>query len=161
LGGKGGEEGVGVGEVGEEEVGEGEGIVGDIDGIGKLDGARISWFSKGKGATFGAVCGDGGERDGEGGAQERGESCSSSSSSSSSPRNSSTSHLCFAAFLSVLRAEKFYGTVRPGTIQSAMQLSALVQDLAAAAVAPDYWRMIRCPLLWWLVAAYCRPRTRG
>jgi hypothetical protein len=101
FGGEGGEEGVGVGEVGEEEVGEGEGIVGevgDIDGVGKLDGARISWFSKGKGATFGVVCGDGGERDGEGGAQERGESCSSSSSSSS-PRNSSTSHLRFAAFL--------------------------------------------------------------
>jgi hypothetical protein len=103
FGSKGSADGDGAGGVGEDGVGEGgagEGGVrgdGDIDGISELDGARISWFSKGKGAAFGAVCGDGSERDGEGGTQERGKNCSSSPSSS--PRNSSTSPLRFAAFL--------------------------------------------------------------
>jgi hypothetical protein len=91
-----GEDGVGEGGAGEGGVGD-VGKIGGINGIGELDGARISWFSKGKGAAFGVLCGDGSKRDGEGGAQERGESCSSSPSSS--PLNSSTSHLRFAAFL--------------------------------------------------------------
>ncbi len=90
LGGEGGEEGVGEGGVGRDGVG-GISEVGDIGCVGDADRDRDGWrVPEGEGTVVGGVGSVGGDWDGEGGAQERGENCSSFSSSS--PLNSSTSH---------------------------------------------------------------------
>ncbi len=78
LGREGGEDGVGEGCVGAAVVG-GVGEVGEVDFVGKLDGDRDCWLPKGEGTVVDGVGGVSCEWDGEGGAQERGESHSSSS----------------------------------------------------------------------------------